>query len=283
MEATGYRVENNSMSNILEGLSAQQLTTAIDANLSASRRIFGCLPQAEVHDEPDITWYLTNVSHPVFNGVCWARFAPDRADARIADVLPHFTARRVPMRWLVGPTTQPADLGKRLEAHGLIYTGEWSGMAVDLLALNENVSASPSLRIDEVGDRETLREWRHPFTVGYQFPEYVATTFYDLFATQGFGSHLPWRLYLGWLAGAPVVTSSLFVGAGVAGIYWVATVPEARRQGVGAAITLAPLRAARAMGYRVAILQATQMGQDVYRQLGFQEYGKVGLYVSQVA
>lgn len=271
------------MSKLLEGLSASQLTTAIDANLSASREIFGCLPQAEIHNKLDITWHLTNLSHLVFNGVCRARFTPENADARIADILSHFTARKVPMRWLVGPTTQPTDLGKRLEAHGLIHTGEWSGMAADLLALNESVPASPDLTIDEVNDRETLREWLSPFTVGYQFPKYVATAFYDLFVAQGFGSHLPWRLYLGRLAGTPIATSAVFVGAGVAGICWVATVPEARRQGAGAAVTLAPLRAARAMGYHIAILQATQMGQGVYRQLGFQECGKVGLYVKQVA
>jgi hypothetical protein len=33
------------------------------------------------------------------------------------------------------------------------------------------------------------------------------------------------------------------------------------------------------MGYRVGTLYATPMGRSIYRQIGFQEYFPVGLYV----
>ena len=47
---------------------------------------------------------------------------------------------------------------------------------------------------------------------------------------------------------------------------------KARRLGVGAAITLAPLIEARGRGYRVSVLTATAMGVNIYRRLGFREY-----------
>ena len=69
------------------------------------------------------------------------------------------------------------------------------------------------------------------------------------------------------------------LGAGVAGLSSVATVPEARRQGIGTAVTLHLLEQARAMGYRIGVLFSSDMAVGVYRKLGFREYRKGSFYV----
>jgi predicted acetyltransferase len=49
----------------------------------------------------------------------------------------------------------------------------------------------------------------------------------------------------------------------------VATLPEARGKGIGAAVTLKPLHNARELGYIIGVLQSSEMGFNVYKRLGF--------------
>lgn len=94
----------------------------------------------------------------------------------------------------------------------------------------------------------------------------------------GLGDDSPLRYFTALQDGVPVATALLFLAAGVAGLYSVVTMPEARRQGLGGAVTLAALRDARSMGYRAGVLGSSEMGQGMYSRLGFVEYCKLGEY-----
>jgi ribosomal protein S18 acetylase RimI-like enzyme len=60
---------------------------------------------------------------------------------------------------------------------------------------------------------------------------------------------------------------------GTAGIYLVATHPEARRRGFASAVMKGLHAGARARGCTVAVLQATVMGHGMYRGLGYRDVG----------
>jgi GNAT superfamily N-acetyltransferase len=98
----------------------------------------------------------------------------------------------------------------------------------------------------------------------------------QIYRRQGYGD--PWRHYLGRLDGEAVATATVFLAAGVAGVYFVMTVPEARRRGIGAAITHAALRAARDSGFEYGVLLSSPAGRSVYAGLGFRQYCTFDLY-----
>ena len=267
------------MGEIVQDLSPPRLVEAIEANMFGFWVHLGRSPRFELYDGPDMIRLISDVPSPFCNNVLRAQLAPNDIDTRIEAALTPFKSRKLPMRWWISPSTLPADLDKYLEAHGLTHMADFPGMAVNLLELNEDLIPPSDLTIERVGDVKTLEQWIQAFTIGYGIPVSVSNFFLDGLVSLGF--ELPWRHYIGWLAGEPVACSSLLLGAGVAGIYAVATVPEARGQGIGTALTLAPLREARAMGYRIGILGSTQMARGVYCRLGFQEYCKFGIYIWQ--
>jgi GNAT superfamily N-acetyltransferase len=271
--------ENFMMSEILNNSSASVLVHAIEANLFDYFKLFRGWPQGEVHSDPDMLWTISDVPFPLFNNVLCAQLVPENVNFAIETAMMRCKSRNVAMLWWTGPATRPADLGTYLEGYGFSREDDETGMAADLMKLNEDIPSPTGLMIEPVSDMDTLKEWIHVFTLGFGIPEIFDQAFFDLFASLGFGPELAIQHYLGRLNGAPVATSTLLLSAGVAGIYNVATLPNARRQGMGAAMTIVPLREARALGFLVGILQATEMGKRVYQHLGFQEYCKIGQYV----
>jgi hypothetical protein len=254
------------------------LARAIEENGEELLVALGRAAGAEERDDGRVRWVIGDIPIDYHNGVVHADLAPDEADGAILESLERFRAHGAPGSWHVGPSMRPADIGERLVAHGFDYGGDDIGMAVDLAALPEEVPVPEDLEIERVRDEESLGAWQDTLARGFGEGPVEAEWVGEMYRRIGLGADVPWRHYLGRLGGTPVATSTLFEGAGVAGIYFVSTVEEARRRGIGGAITLAPLREAREMGYGVGVLGSSEMGYPVYRRLGFQEYCRIGLY-----
>jgi ribosomal protein S18 acetylase RimI-like enzyme len=76
--------------------------------------------------------------------------------------------------------------------------------------------------------------------------------------------------------GGEVVAAGLaFDHDGDCRIYNISTLPDARRQGLGTAVTSALLDAAVERGCVTASLQATPMAEGLYTRLGFRHLGRI--------
>jgi GNAT superfamily N-acetyltransferase len=256
----------------------QAVIRAIEGNAAELLLAMGRAGGGQELHEPHITWTIGGSPIDYHNAVVYTDLSKtiSSADAVIEGVIEQFRAHDVPGSWHLS-AMEDSDFGHRLVKHGFQDAGGEPGMAADLYALRD-VPSPENLTIEQVRDEQQLDIWAHTLAQDFGEGEREANWVRDVYRTIGLGDDVPFRHYLGWLDGKGVATASLFCGAGTAGIYFVMTVPEARRQGIGAAITLAALHDARAMGYRVGVLGASGPGYPVYKRIGFQEYCQIGIY-----
>lgn len=258
------------MSNhILTDLSSPSLAQAIKDNLYDYFRFLGHSATTEMNEGPGWLRWHTPISHPWYNGVLCDCSPTEGDTAFVEQTLAFFRSRDVhAITWWFSPDQQPAEWAPYLQAHGFTFDDSTPGMALALDLLPAEQHLPKGLEIVHVEDHNALRTWVDLFAEGYPIPVEVIDPLVTLLTDLGLG--LPVRNYLGYLDGIPVATSNLYLGAGVAGVMYVATLPSARGRGVGAAMTLAPLYESRQLGYHAGILQSSQMGYPVYRRLGFQ-------------
>ena len=79
--------------------------------------------------------------------------------------------------------------------------------------------------------------------------------------------------------GTPAGGAMTIVTHGVAGVYWVGTIPEARGRGLAEFCTRVAGNAGFDLGARIAALQASVMGEPVYRRMGYVEVTRYPYFV----
>ena len=268
------------MENILSDLSEEKsVKAAIKANWESYHYCLGRSPSVELSIGRYLTWLITNVPDHFMNLVVCTQLPSERVDELVESALVHFKSLNIrKLSWLAQEGVPAAEIKKALIAHGLMFSESFATeMATDLSLLPEDLPLSPGLQIVPVVAGDSLRQWIHVASLGFGVSEEFEKVWYDFFADAIID--VRFRTYLALLNGKPVGTSQLFLSEGVAGIYNVTCLPETRGQGIGSAITLAPLLEAREMEYRIGILQASKLGYSVYRRLGFQDFGKLSVYL----
>jgi len=265
------------LSEIITDITDPQLVAAVANNQVAYRSVLGHAPIADWHDEPGLTWYSSDVKSWVGNLVIRAQLAPDEVAAKVQAVLDYGRARGRAISWTINPTTQPADLSEYLQAQGMQGFSGIPNMVVDLDALP--LPALPAdvtiTRVDDVAD---VPRWVEAFVTAYELGAEEGKIFESALSNLKPKHQGMVRLYWAMRNGEPMATAVVVLAEGVAGIYGVATMPAARRQGIGTLITLVALQAARTQGYRIAGLQASQEAYDMYRRLGFVDLFYSGAY-----
>ncbi|HTP09439.1 MAG TPA: GNAT family N-acetyltransferase [Anaerolineae bacterium] len=267
------------MSNMIEDTTSDKLLAALNSNMVAYWSAYGRTAGSTLHSTDRVVWIYTGVQIPLFNGVFFARLSPADVQPTFADLQSRIAERGAPALWWIGPQSKPDNIGSLLEQLGAQQAGEVPGMAIDLAEMDDRLEMLAGFTIEKAVGAERQALWARVAGAGTGFPDAASEALAQLESRLSDAQYAAQRRYIGYLNGTPVATSTLVLESGVAGIYAVATIPEARRKGIGRIMTVVPLLEAKQMGYRVGILQASSMGYPIYKKIGFKDVCMYWLYL----
>jgi GNAT superfamily N-acetyltransferase len=250
-------------------------------NLRESFRVIaGSREGGEVRELHGVSIASAGVTFQMFNSAFLS--APVETEAemtqRILLASVHFETRgREWAYWVCEDWLEPRVRRRSrhlLEKHGLRHSTDLPGMAADHVL--PPVRPLPRIDVKRVGDSTTRAAFCDIGSVCFHVPihwfreVFVNDAVWDRFVS-----------YVGYVDEEPVCTTSIVTGAGVIGVYNVATLPGSQRHGYGEAIMRYALaEAQRQQGECRVILQSTAAGLRLYERMGFQAVTKVAVYAS---
>lgn len=265
--------------NVLENTSSDELLVALDTNMVAFWSAYGRAKGCTLRVTSNVVWFYTGIQEPLFNGVLSAKLNQNDVRPTLDSLQAKIDEQGAPALWYIGPQSKPKNLGSMLEQHEVQPAGEMPGMAIDLVLVDDKPETITNFTIQKVSNTEMQALWARTAAVGTGFSDITTDAMVRIEATLTDPQYKAQHRYIGFLNGTPVGTSALVLESGVAGIYAVATIPEARRRGIGRIMTVMPLLEARRIGYRVGVLQASSMGYSIYKKLGFRDVCRYRIYL----
>lgn len=255
------------------------LQAAMDRNMAAYWAPYGRGADCERYEEDGTMWVYTGVATPLFNGVLSANLDAEGVRGVVQALAERIARRGATAFWWVGPGAKPGDIGVLLQQQGVKPVASVPGMVARLDAIDDREDSIPDFEIRKVEGTEMRALWGRTAAIGTGFSDKAVAQMEKVEATIDDPRYAEQTRYLGFLDGEPVASSALVLEKGLAGIYAVATLPAARKRGIGRAMTLAPLLEARALGYETGILQASSAGFPIYATMGFKEVCRYSLYL----
>lgn len=233
---------------------------------------------------PGVRGFKSGVPVPQANLVGLARLARDDVEPAILAVQQVFDG--LPYTWVVGPLSQPPDLGERLTLHGLQV-----GEALEGLAYRDwgrPIVRPPTVTVRSASADE-LTAHAAALAAAYGMgmtADALASSMRGLLAPTG-GAGPATVGYLAWEAGSeePVGWGTLsWLQADTALLNGSATVPTARGRGVYRALTAARIEDAHHAGAAVVLVSAVaDTSAPICRRLGFEPVCCLQHYLGNVA
>jgi len=141
----------------------------------------------------------------------------------------------------------------------------WAAMTCDLNHL-PNYKANESFHFKKITDLSNIVTWCKLVEQGLMGGlEIDKNMFFNLSQYDNF------YFYLAYFNNQPVATALNVIQDKTVGVYFITTLESFRGQGIGKKTTVFALEKAKQLGAKIAHLQATELGEPVYKKVGFRK------------
>jgi GNAT superfamily N-acetyltransferase len=169
------------------------------------------------------------------------------------------------------------EVSSTLTANGFRLIGTILLMAAQIGKLKKT-GLPEGFVFDRLEERE-FEKWGRAMDAGFGLPEGFGAICAGAAKGLGDSGDAAVQLFAAKKDGEILAVSLLLLYDDLAGVYCVATRPEARGKGVGSHMTAEPLRLASQWGYKTGVLQSSQSGHSVYLRLGFEDRGAIPVFM----
>ena len=262
----------------ISGYTKEEIIHQVELNLWETWSNFGRGPGCTLHDEGDTLWFETPIPIIPYNTVLKFQ-VEEKVDERIDTLIQGYAERKVIPLWIVHHTSTPGDLAKRLQKRGWQEIELVPGMARLLDTLPEPPPLPDRVEIRKVIDDRDVSElygfaaWRWGVPEEFR-PQLNRMIKQFNIGERGSNTHF----WMAWKDGAAISKIGLYDGSGSAGIYGVATKPEARGMGLASILMDVAMKAAREMGQTLCVLDSSPLAEKLYERLGFIRVSSIPLY-----
>ncbi len=264
-------------------LTKENIIYEIENNLFEAASLWASGHGGKFFEGEDIIWSYTATK--TMNQILGALFKAADIESKIYNTLKRFREWGVPVEWICGPSTKPYDLGDYLEKHGLKFTEQWTGMALEMGQPVKKQAPLEGLTIKQVDtkDDEMLKKWIDIIVKSFNgWGEDDRQGIYSILADSAkAGKDKDFIKFTALYNNVQCSTGALYLGSESAGIYFAATLPEYRGKGIAGELMLKMLDFAVKKGRKLAVLHATKHGEGMYKKLGFKQYCKLNVYATE--
>jgi hypothetical protein len=251
----------------IDGLMDRDLRIHLNL-VDSSRQLFELDPGVSLEAGDGWLFGAGRSAHPAISNAAFRTDDGVDAEAFLERAFEFFGAQERGFSvWARGGRPEDCDLIAAAEAAGLRQVIEMPEMVLERRAEETDYPGGTDLR--RLSSSDEAKDFWKVAAASYSSVGFPPEVFSYFESHPGLTADNA-ATFVAYVEGRPVAIAMTIVNNGVAGIYWVGSIEEVRGRGLGRAITATATNAGFDLGGEIASLQASQMGEPIYRAMGYE-------------